>query len=175
MYQIIVQSDNEKDLKQFTEMIADSVAKRFAYQNPNFVGELSNKVANSLKEDLMARKVIDEKVDRIIEGVERSITSRAHNKYTREENRIFAGIPTSQPRVVNVPDFVPVPPNRVAEVPKGDEARHLRDNIIATLIGYQNGIGNDESSPEYQAYQKVLTMIESQYGEFMSYPNTQKK
>ena len=161
MYQIIVQSDNEKDLEQITNMIADSVAKRFAFQNPNFAGELSNKVAESIKEDLMARKVIDEKVDKVIESVERSITSRAHNKYTREENRIFSNIP--------MPTIQPV------EAPKGDEARHLRDNIIATLIGYQNGIGNDENSPEYQAYQKVLTMIESQYGEFMSYPNTQKK
>lgn len=43
----------------------------------------------------------------------------------------------------------------------------LRDNIIAMLIGFQNNIGNDEDSEEYQAYQKVLTNIELRFGEFM--------
>ena len=40
--------------------------------------------------------------------------------------------------------------------------------MIATLIGFQNDMGNDEFSPEYKAYQRVLEYVEKTFGEMMS-------
>lgn len=45
--------------------------------------------------------------------------------------------------------------------------RSMRDNIIAMIIGFQNGNNNTEST-EYKAYQRVLEAIEERHGELMS-------
>lgn len=50
-------------------------------------------------------------------------------------------------------------------------AKFMRDNIIATIIGMQNDIGNDKNSEKYIAYQEVLTTIINHHGDiFTQFP-----
>lgn len=48
-----------------------------------------------------------------------------------------------------------------------DGTRRMRDDVICTMIGFQNECGLDENNPEYKAYQKVMDYIEKSYGELM--------
>ena len=44
-------------------------------------------------------------------------------------------------------------------------AESVRDNILASIIGLQNGIGhNNPDGPTYKAYQKVYNLIKDRYG-----------
>jgi hypothetical protein len=44
-------------------------------------------------------------------------------------------------------------------------AESVRDNILASIIGLQNGIGhNNPDDPTYKAYQKVYNLIKDRYG-----------
>ena len=43
-------------------------------------------------------------------------------------------------------------------------AAYCRDCILANIIGIQNDIGCDESKAEYKILQKLLLLIEEQYG-----------
>jgi len=50
----------------------------------------------------------------------------------------------------------------MSEFNKG--ATYAKDVILATIIGLQNGLGNDESNPKYQAYQELYELISDRYG-----------
>ena len=43
-------------------------------------------------------------------------------------------------------------------------AAHMRDNVFAHIIGMQNGLGNDVNDKGYQELQKLMDLIEEQYG-----------
>ncbi len=44
----------------------------------------------------------------------------------------------------------------------------MRDNIISHIIGIQYDLGNDTQDKGYQALQRLLELIERQYGKMMS-------
>ena len=46
-------------------------------------------------------------------------------------------------------------------------AQYCRDNIISTIIGMQNGLGCDETNPQYQILQELMIDIEEKYGNLM--------
>lgn len=52
-----------------------------------------------------------------------------------------------------------------SEYSKG--AKDCRDNILATIIRIQNGLGCDIKNLQYQILQELLENIEKHYGSFM--------
>lgn len=46
-------------------------------------------------------------------------------------------------------------------------AAHMRDNVIAHIIGMQNDLGNDIEDKGYQELQRLLELIEERYGKMM--------
>ena len=47
-------------------------------------------------------------------------------------------------------------------------ASYMRDNVISHIVGMQNDLGNDVEDKGYQELQKLLELIEEQYGKMLS-------
>lgn len=48
-------------------------------------------------------------------------------------------------------------------------AVYVRDYILASLLGLENGIGHtDPDNPEYAAYQKVYDLITNRFGDMFT-------
>lgn len=108
------------------------------------ISVITKQVAEEVKTELTESGKVDEKVDIVVRKIEQSLISRTH----KQMGDTFE-------RIKNSPEEL------------SPDAKRMRDTLIATMIGYQNEIGNDTNSEAYKAYQKVLEMIERDYGEFM--------
>lgn len=47
-------------------------------------------------------------------------------------------------------------------------AKYMRDNVLAHIIGLQNGLGNKRNDPGYVALQKLSDCIVENYGDLFS-------
>lgn len=47
-------------------------------------------------------------------------------------------------------------------------ASYMRDNVISHIVGMQNDLGNNVEDKGYQELQKLLELIEEQYGKMLS-------
>lgn len=134
----------EQDEKALMDMVADKMARYLLDKRvPEIIGVITKEVAEEVKRELTTSGKIDEKVDAVIKKIEQSLVSRTHKQVTDMMERVNSSQSLS-------PD-----------------AKRMRDTLIATMIGYQNEIGNDTESEAYKAYQRVMELIEKDYGQFM--------
>lgn len=122
------------------------------------VGVITKDVAQQVKSDVVDSGLIEKRVEETVKRVENSLMARVNKQFTPvlDEAVDIAAKQFDEPKKV-------APYNKVT-----GEGRQVRDLMIATLIGYQNEMGNDEFSPEYKAYQRVLEYVEKTFGEMMS-------
>lgn len=134
----------EQDEKALMDMVADKMARYLLDKRvPEIIGVITKEVAEEVKKELTTSGKIDEKVDAVVKKIEQSLVSRTHKQVTDMMERVNSSQSLS-------PD-----------------AKRMRDTLIATMIGYQNEIGNDTESEAYKAYQRVMELIEKDYGQFM--------
>ena len=134
----------EQDEKALMDMVADKMARYLLDKRVSeIIGVITKEVAEEVKKELTTSGKIDEKVDAVVKKIEQSLVSRTHKQVTDMMERVNSSQSLS-------PD-----------------AKRMRDTLIATMIGYQNEIGNDTESEEYKAYQRVMELIEKDYGQFM--------
>lgn len=122
------------------------------------VGTITKDVAQQVKSEVVDSGLIEKRVEEVVKRVENSLMARVNKQFTPviDEAVNIAAKQFDEPKKAE-------PYYKV----KG-EGRQVRDLMIATLIGYQNEMGNDEFSPEYKAYQRVLEYVEKTFGEMMS-------
>ena len=134
----------EQDEKALMDMVADKMTRYLLDKRvPEIIGVITKEVAEEVKKELTTSGKIDEKVDAVVKKIEQSLVSRTHKQVTDMMERVNSSQSLS-------PD-----------------AKRMRDTLIATMIGYQNEIGNDTESEAYKAYQRVMELIEKDYGQFM--------
>ena len=134
----------EQDEKALMDMVADKMVRYLLDKRvPEIIGVITKEVAEEVKKELTTSGKIDEKVDAVVKKIEQSLVSRTHKQVTDMMERVNSSQSLS-------PD-----------------AKRMRDTLIATMIGYQNEIGNDAESEAYKAYQRVMELIEKDYGQFM--------
>ena len=127
-------------------------------RGPAMVGVISKDVAQQIKSDVVDSGLIEKRVEETVKRVENSLMARVNKQFTPVIDE-----------AVNIAAKQFDEPKKVAPYYKvTGEGRQVRDLMIATLIGYQNEMGNDETSPEYQAYQKMLEYVEKTFGAMMS-------
>ena len=103
------------------------------------------------------RYMIEKRVEEVVKRVENSLMARVNKQFTPVMDE-----------AVNIAAKQFDEPKKTPYYKVKGEGRQVRDLMIATLIGYQNEMGNDEFSPEYKAYQRVLEYVEKTFGEMMS-------
>ena len=145
------------------QMVFDAVVEqctRYMIEKrcPGMVGTITKDVAQQVKSDVVDSGLIEKRVEEVVKRVENSLMARVNKQFTPVIDE-----------AVNIAAKQFDEPKKVAPYYKvTGEGRQVRDLMIATLIGYQNEMGNDETSPEYQAYQKMLMYVENTFGEMMS-------
>lgn len=133
--------EEEKIIKMIVDAYVDRIFKKREYIRE----EAINKLVGEVREEVLHSDKMDQRVEKIMVGAAISLQTRVNKKFNRLERDIEKSVQSGL----------------------SFEAKNLKDTLICTLIGYQNEMGNDESSPEYQAYQRVLEKIESDYGALM--------
>ena len=124
---------------------------------PSMVGTITKDVAQQVKSEVVDSGLIEKRVEEVVKRVENSLMARVNKQFT----------PTlDEAMEISAKQFDE--PKKTPYYKVEGEGRQVRDLMIATLIGYQNEMGNDESSPEYQAYQKMLVYVENTFGPMMS-------
>lgn len=108
------------------------------------IGTIVKQVSEETKAELTKSGKIDEKVEQVVKRIEQSLISRTHKQMTDI-------IETTKPSTNTL----------------SPDAKRMRDTLIATMIGFQNELGNDTESEAYKAYQRVMELIEKDYGQFM--------
>lgn len=145
------------------QMVFDAVVKQCTQyminkQAPNMIGVITKDVSQQIKSDVADSGMVEKRVEEVVKRVENSLMARVNKQFTPVLDE-----------AVNIAAKQFDPPKKSEPHYKvTGEGRQVRDLMIATLIGYQNSIGNDESSPEYQAYQKMLLYVEETFGPMMS-------
>lgn len=145
------------------QMVFDAVVEQCTRymidkRGPGMVGVITKDVAQQVKSDVVDSGLIEKRVEETVKRVENSLMARVNKQFTPVMDE-----------AVNIAAKQFDEPKKAAPYYKvTGEGRQVRDLMIATLIGYQNEMGNDESSSEYQAYQKMLMYVENTFGEMMS-------
>lgn len=121
-------------------------------QMEQMIGTISKQVAQEIKGDVVDSGMIDKRVEEVVKRVENSLMSRVNKQFTETMDKAMSINASAVERsaMLNM------------------DGKAVRDHMIATLIGFQNEIGCDENSEQYQAYQKMLTWVEETYGPMMS-------
>ena len=135
---------------QFTRYLIDK-------QSGEVKGVVAKDVAQQIKSDLVDSGLLEKRVEEVVKRVENSLMTRVNKQFTPVMDE-----------AVNIAAKQFDEPKKTPYYKVEGEGRQVRDLMIATLIGYQNEMGNDESSPEYQAYQKMLVYVENTFGPMMS-------
>ena len=121
-------------------------------QMEQMIGTISKQVAQEIKGDVVDSGMIDKRVEEVVKRVENSLMSRVNKQFTETMDKAMSINASAVERsaMLNM------------------DGKAVRDHMIATLIGFQNELGCDETSEQYQAYQKMLTWVEETYGPMMS-------
>ena len=121
-------------------------------QMPQMLGIISKQVAQEIKGEVVDSGMIEKRVDETVKRVENTLMTRANKQITETMDKAVAMSACAVERSASL----------------SMDSKSIRDHIIAAVIGFQNGMGNDTESEEYKAYQKVLVWIEDTYGPMMS-------
>lgn len=144
------------------QMVFDAVVEqctRYMIEKrcPSMVGTITKDVAQQVKSEVVDSGLIEKRVEEVVKRVENSLMARVNKQFTPVMDE-----------AVNIAAKQFDEPKKTPYYKVKGEGRQVRDLMIATLIGYQNEMGNDEFSPEYKAYQRVLEYVEKTFGEMMS-------
>ena len=135
----------EQDERELMDMVASKMCRYMMDKRMSeIIGVVTKQVAEDIKKEITESGKVDEKVDAVVKRIEQALVSRAQKQMTEI-------IDTAKTDSKNL----------------SPDAKRMRDTLIATMIGYQNEIGNDVNSEAYKAYQRVLELLEKDYGEFM--------
>lgn len=126
-------------------------------QGAEIKGIVAKDVAQQVKSEVVDSGLVEKRVEEVVKRVENSLMARVNNQFTPVLDE-----------AVNIATKKLDNPKNEPHYKLTGEGRQVRDLMIATIIGYQNEIGNNENSPEYQAYQKMLLYVENTFGEMMS-------
>ena len=126
-------------------------------QGAEIKGIVAKDVAQQVKSEVVDSGLIEKRVEEVVKRVENSLMARVNNQFTPVLDE-----------AVNIATKKLDDPKNEPNYKLTGEGRQVRDLMIATIIGYQNEIGNNENSPEYQAYQKMLLYVENTFGQMMS-------
>lgn len=146
------------DQQVFDAVVAQCTRYMLEKRASGMVGTITKDVAQQVKSEVVDSGLIEKRVEEVVKRVENSLMARVNKQFTPVMDE-----------AVNIAAKQFDEPQKVAPYYKvTGEGRQVRDLMIATLIGYQNEMGNDETSPEYQAYQKMLEYVEKTFGAMMS-------
>ena len=135
----------EQDERELMDIVASKMCRYMMDKRMSeIIGVVTKQVAEDIKKEITESGKVDEKVDAVVKRIEQGLVSRAQKQMTEI-------IDTAKTDSKNL----------------SPDAKRMRDTLIATMIGYQNEIGNDVNSEAYKAYQRVLELLEKDYGEFM--------
>ena len=135
----------EQDERELMDIVASKMCRYMMDKRMSeIIGVVTKQVAEDIKKEITESGKVDEKVDAVVKRIEQALVSRAQKQMTEI-------IDTAKTDSKNL----------------SPDAKRMRDTLIATMIGYQNEIGNDVNSEAYKAYQRVLELLENDYGEFM--------
>ena len=172
--------------KIFDAVVAQCTRYMLDKRGPGMVGTISKDVAQQIKSEVLDSGLLDKRVEEAVKRVENSLMARVNRQFTpvldeavnlaakqldapqefkNFENMVFEK-PIEQIIDKTIDPTVKTAPTHTPVFKLKGEGRMVRDMLIAALIGYQNSVG--VSSPEYDAYQKVLVYIEENFGEMMS-------
>ncbi len=134
----------EQDERELMDIVASKMCRYMMDKRMSeIIGVVTKQVAEDIKKEITESGKVDEKIDVIVKRIEQSLVSRTHKQMTDIINTAKESAPMS------------------------DDARRMRDTLIATMIGFQNELGNDVNSEAYKAYQRVMDLLERDYGQFM--------
>lgn len=149
---------NFDENKIFDAVVAECTKSILEKRTGEIVGIVSKDVAAQVKSDVVDSGLVEKRVEEVVKRVENTLMTRVNRNFTpvldeamEMSARKYENQNTSEPSYKLV-----------------GEGRQVRDLMIATLIGFQNDIGNNVESSEYLAYQKMLEYVESTFGSIMS-------
>ena len=149
---------NFDENKIFDAVVAECTKSILEKRTGEIVGIVSKDVAAQVKSDVVDSGLVEKRVEEVVKRVENILMTRVNRNFTpvldeamEMSARKYENQNTSEPSYKLV-----------------GEGRQVRDLMIATLIGFQNDIGNNVESSEYLAYQKMLEYVESTFGSMMS-------
>ena len=149
---------NFDENKIFDAVVAECTKSILEKRTGEIVGIVSKDVAVQVKSDVVDSGLVEKRVEEVVKRVENILMTRVNRNFTpvldeamEMSARKYENQNTSEPSYKLV-----------------GEGRQVRDLMIATLIGFQNDIGNNVESSEYLAYQKMLEYVESTFGSMMS-------
>lgn len=141
----------------FDAVVAQCTRYMIEKRCPGMVGTITKDVAQQVKSEVVDSGLIEKRVEEVVKRVENSLMARVNKQFTPVMDE-----------AVNIAAKQFDEPKKTPYYKVTGEGRQVRDLMIATLIGFQNDMGNDEFSPEYKAYQRVLEYVEKTFGEMMS-------
>lgn len=121
-------------------------------QMSQMLGIISKQVAQEIKSEVIDSGIVEKRVEETVKRVENTLMNRVNKQFTETMDKAIEMNATAVERSASL----------------NMDAKSVRDHIIAALIGFQNAIGCDETSSEYQAYQKTIKWIEETYEPLMS-------
>lgn len=121
-------------------------------QMAQMIGTISKQVAREIKGEVIDSGMVEKRVEEVVKRVENSLMSRVNKQFSETMDKAMTINASAVERSATL----------------NMDGKAARDHIIATLIGFQNELGCDETSEQYQAYQKMLTWVEDTYGPMMS-------
>ena len=149
---------NFDENKIFDAVVAECTKSILEKRTGEIGGIVSKDVAAQVKSDVVDSGLVEKRVEEVVKRVENTLMTRVNRNFTpvldeamEMSARKYENQNTSEPSYKLV-----------------GEGRQVRDLMIATLIGFQNDIGNNVESSEYLAYQKMLEYVESTFGPMMS-------
>ena len=149
---------NFDENKIFDAVVAECTKSILEKRTGEIVGIVSKDVAAQVKSDVVDSGLVEKRVEEVVKRVENTLMTRVNRNFTpvldeamEMSARKYENQNTSEPSYKLV-----------------GEGRQVRDLMIATLIGFQNDIGNNVESSESLAYQKMLEYVESTFGSMMS-------
>ena len=149
---------NFDENKIFDAVVAECTKSILEKRTGEIVGIVSKDVAAQVKSDVVDSGLVEKRVEEVVKRVENTLMTRVNRNFTPILDEAME-ISAKKYETPNTSE----PPYKLV-----GEGRQVRDLIIATLIGFQNDIGNNVESSEYQAYQKMLEYIETTFGSMMS-------
>ncbi len=136
---------DEQDERFLINTVAEKLTRYMLdKQMSQIISAVIKEVSEEIKAELEKSGQVEEKVDKVVKRIEQSLISRTQKQMTETIDKMNNSTENLSP-----------------------DAKRMRDTLIATMIGYQNELGNDTQSEAYQAYQRVMELIEKNYGPFM--------
>lgn len=149
---------NFDENKIFDAVVAECTKSILEKRTGEIVGIVSKDVAAQVKSDVVDSGLVEKRVEEVVKRVENTLMTRVNRNFTPVlDEAMEMSARKYENQNISEPSYKLV-----------GEGRQVRDLMIATLIGFQNDIGNNVESSEYLAYQKMLEYVESTFGSMMS-------